>query len=309
MKNNGTSIRSILDGQRFSGIYYLQSSMGSISRMGKDYWKLGLSDHSGKIDVYFWGTPLEPPKTDAVLWISGQGRILGRQVICDVISILELSSWDGCPLLLAPSDIPLPDESALVSSLLDDIGNAELRRLVFQVISDRQFMIATLHAPGSLNHHHAYPGGLIRHTRETMEIVLAQSGNLQPIERDLLLVAAFLHDLGKAYEYNQYRRLTDRGTLLGHEVTLLEMLAPIMNSIWEINHPTRIALLHFLVAKPAPQWTGIRHPRSALVNILRFADKLSGEKDLEQRSYSGGQIGRILRSKVHKQTTEIALSC
>lgn len=283
MSCKGVDVCNINDEQPFRGVFRVEASSCNTSRIGRLYWKLCMHDYSGCIDAYYWDRADDAPKPGTVIWVSGQGRRFGSRQICDVISMIQLSTWEGCPLLLADPTVPFPNESEKTAMLLEQIDDIDLKGLAYKVLSDRQFMHEVLKAPGSLNHHHAYPGGLIRHTRETMQIVLAQAGGLKPIERDLLLVSAFLHDLGKAHEYSHRRRLTDRGSFLGHEVTLLEILAPIMNEFWDINHPTRIALLHFLVAKPAPQWTGIRHPRSGLINILRFADRLSGEMDMESR--------------------------
>jgi len=283
MNAKGATIAMVEDSTLFKGVFRLESALCSKSRLGKKYWKLQVSDCSGLLDAYYWGKPEIIPEPNSMVWLSGKGRCLGRKLICDVASMIGIASWDGCPLLLAPYDVPFPEESMVIANMLDMIEDKELKSICFRTLSERQMLISVLRAPGSLRHHHAYPGGLIRHTRETMEIVSKQATDLTSIEKDLLLTAAFLHDLGKAFEYKQ-QRMTDRGSLLGHEVTLLELLGPIMNDTWDMNHPTRLTLLHFLVAKPAPQWTGIRHPRSALVNILRFADKLSGEMDLQSKS-------------------------
>jgi len=297
MEEKGSLIRTAIDGETLKGVFYLQAALGSTTRSGTPYWKLQITDYSGCMDTYFWDQPTVAPQQGSVIWLSGQGRRLGSKLICDAISMLELSDWCGCPLLLAPPDTPFPEEAEKVSGLLSHIEDEELKAVCRKIVSNRQLLDSFLRAPGSLRHHHAYPGGLIRHTRETMEIVLNQAKELAPIEKDLLVAAAFLHDLGKAFEYNRFR-MSDRGTFLGHEVTLLELLAPIMDEVWELNHPTRIALLHFLVAKPAPQWTGIRHPRSALVNILRFADKLSGEMDIQ----SGTNAHNPVRSLLHRHS-------
>jgi len=285
----------IRNGEIFTGFYYIRSSVCNVSKFSKKYWKLNIEDYSGRMDAYFWSDQIDAPKPGETVWLSGKGRWLGNRLICDLIAILEVSNSEGSGLLLAPFNVPFPEESIQTAKLLDNIEEPSLKALIDRLLADRSFLTSLLTAPASLRHHHAYPGGLIRHTRETMAIVLANSGDLKPIERDILLSAAFLHDLGKAYEYGPNNRLTNRGDLLGHEVTLLEMIAPIMNSIWNINDPIRLALLHFLIAKPAPQWTGIRHPRTMLVNILRFADKSSAEADLENKKYSSSRFQAMLQ--------------
>jgi len=298
MSTKGTMIDRIRAGEPYQGVYHVKSCVSSTSSSGSRYTRFVLQDCTGSICAYYWNDLNTDIEAGSEVWVSGRGRTFGGRLISDITAIIEPLSWDGCPLLLASPNVPLPAESTKVALLLEQIQASSLKELSFRLMTERSFMRALLQAPASLRHHHAYPGGLIKHTRETMEIVLEQTKDLSPLERDLLLTAAFLHDLGKAYEYASYKTLTERGELLGHEVTLLEILSPLMNGIWTFNDPVRVALLHFLVAKPAPQWTGIRHPRSALINILRFADRLSAERDLEnsRRSNRIGALSMMARA-------------
>ena len=72
-------------------------------------------------------------------------------------------------------------------------------------------------APAGTKNHHAYHGGLLEHVVNLMEVVLRISPCYPQINRDLLLMGAFLHDMGKTEELQlrprpelQRRRPTDR---------------------------------------------------------------------------------------------------
>jgi len=303
MTGKEITVHQIKAEEAFNGFFYIRSAMANVSKFSRKYWKLNIEDYSGRIDAYFWDDMNDDLMAGEMVWLSGKGRMLGHRLICDLVAVMKVDPLGYSPLLLAPSNVPFPDESLRIERLLAHIEEPSLQRLIHNLLSDRTFLTGLLTSPASLKHHHAYPGGLIRHTRETMDIVLANSGVLKPIERDLLLAAAFLHDLGKAYEYTKNRRLSDRGDLLGHEVTLIEMVSPLMHDIWSMDDPIRLALLHFLVAKPAPQWTGIRHPRTHLVQILRFADKSSAEADLQKHLYKRNRFETVLQ---RNQVTQIS---
>ena len=81
-------------------------------------------------------------------------------------------------------------------------------------------------APAGTKNHHAYHGGLLEHVVNLMEVVLRVSPCYPQINRDLLLMGAFLHDLGKTDELSYDRGLSysDEGQLIGHLVMAVAML-------------------------------------------------------------------------------------
>ena len=81
-------------------------------------------------------------------------------------------------------------------------------------------------APAGTKNHHAYHGGLLEHVVNLMEVVLRVSPCYPQINRDLLLMGAFLHDLGKTEELSYDRGLSysDEGQLIGHLVMAVAML-------------------------------------------------------------------------------------
>ena len=83
-------------------------------------------------------------------------------------------------------------------------------------------------APAGTKNHHAYHGGLLEHVVNLMEVVLRVSPCYPQINRDLLLMGAFLHDLGKTEElsYDHGLSYSDEGQLIGHLVMAVGMLDP-----------------------------------------------------------------------------------
>jgi 3'-5' exoribonuclease len=81
-------------------------------------------------------------------------------------------------------------------------------------------------APAGTKNHHAYHGGLLEHIVSLMELVLRVAPCYPQLDRDMLLMGAFLHDLGKVDELSYDRGLayTDEGQLIGHLVMAVEML-------------------------------------------------------------------------------------
>ena len=81
-------------------------------------------------------------------------------------------------------------------------------------------------APCTRDGHHAYLGGLLEHTVAVGTLAL-ETCTLHPrLDRDLLLTAALVHDLGKTREftYGAEIGLTEEGRLLGHVELGLRLL-------------------------------------------------------------------------------------
>ncbi|RMG50011.1 MAG: HD domain-containing protein, partial [Gammaproteobacteria bacterium] len=234
-----------------------------------------LLDSSGTIELPLSdGTRLDSGR---LVWISSRPVQDGHRP--PIISALPVQKWSGNPFAFIEPDLPGYPSAKSLHDHIEHIADPEIRQLLYAFFGDRQLLRAFMKAPASIRHHHAWPGGLATHTLETLDMASRITTDLRQGESDLVTAACLLHDAGKAYEYTAGgTRLSRRGDLLGHEVTLLELLSPALDSIWERGHPKRLLLLHLLTAKPAPRWTGIRHPRTRLVSLVRFADQWSANR-------------------------------
>ena len=76
--------------------------------------------------------------------------------------------------------------------------------------------------------HHAYLGGLLEHTVAVATLALEVCTLHPRLDRDLLLAAALLHDLGRAREFTYGAEIarSEEGRLLGHVELTLRLLAP-----------------------------------------------------------------------------------
>ena len=152
--------------------------------------------------------------------------------------------------------------------------------------------------PSSVNGHHNSDNGNLRHVIEVAAMMREGCGRSSFTTTPLGILAAFLHDAGKADEYRLDQRgnwkLSDRGRLLGHKVTLIEWIAAAMAK-HRIVLPTShyMALLHCLTASQnAPEWLGIRKPAMLEALMLSDMDRLSGVGDLMGRCAVNDGWGR-----------------
>lgn len=146
--------------------------------------------------------------------------------------------------------------------------------------------------PSSMNGHHAEDNGNLRHAVEVAQMMLQFCQARKLANEGLGILAGFLHDAGKADEYRLSPagewKLTDRGKLLGHKVTVIEWIAE-AKAKYNLLMPTEhyMALLHCLTCSAgAPEWLGIRKPAMLEAILLSGMDRLSGTEDLMQRCSS-----------------------
>ena len=153
--------------------------------------------------------------------------------------------------------------------------------------------------PSSMIGHHSEPNGNLKHTIEVAEEMRQLCLTRNYANLDLGVLAAFLHDCGKADEYVSNGKsgwsMTDRGKLLGHKVSAFEWIVSAVTQ-WHILLPKDhyVGLLHILTAVPnAPDWMGLRAPVTPESLLLSMADRLSGHDSLMEQTVSPtGGFGR-----------------
>ena len=99
-----------------------------------------------------------------------------------------------------------------------------------------------------MKNHHAYIGGLLEHVVSLMEVVARMADCYPQVDADLLLMGAFLHDMGKIDElaYDRGFSYTDDGQLVGHVVMAMSMLE------------VKVAEAEKLSGEPIPEETVLR---------------------------------------------------
>jgi 3'-5' exoribonuclease len=110
-----------------------------------------------------------------------------------------------------------------------------------------------------VRNHHAYVGGLLEHVVNMMEVT-DRIGPLYPgVDRDLLMMGVFLHDIGKTRELSVSRAFayTDEGQLVGHIAIGIEMLGE--------------------KAARVPDLTGESFPRELLLRLKHMIASHHGE--------------------------------
>ncbi|HBE67251.1 MAG TPA: CMP-binding protein [Planctomycetaceae bacterium] len=205
-------------------IYRVADKQVRSNRQGNEYLLLQLMDRSGQISGLRWNVGQEIYETfqrGDYLRIAGATQLHNgmMQIIVQDFSLVTSDQVDA-------SHFSKRDEAqidALQSQLAEKLRSvkcAHLQRLVEDYLSDARLMEALSRAPAGIKTHHAYEGGLLRHVVDLLAMADAIAPSYPQLDRDLLIVGVFLHDLGKIEElsFDADLSYTDAGQLLGHLV-------------------------------------------------------------------------------------------
>lgn len=200
------------------------------NRNGNLYLQVELSDRSGSIGARLWNA------NESVYQSFDNGdyiRVIGTaqlfqgamQVIATKLHKVDPGNIDEADFTPLPA-VAVDQLVVRLGEILRAMDDTTLKTIAECFLIDEPFMAKLCMAPAGTKNHHAYHGGLLEHIVNLMEIVLRIAPCYPQIDRDLLLMGAFLHDLGKTSElcYRHGLTYSDEGQLIGHLVMAVEML-------------------------------------------------------------------------------------
>ena len=209
------------------GIYNLINPQIGTTRAGKPYLKCLLRDATGEIVCRKWTFDegaLADISATGFVWIAGHTQVYNDQIqlIIEDIRSVEVSDADLARLL--PTTVRDIDEMfAEVKEILGSLNHPAIKALAAEYLADETLMTSFRRAPAAVSMHHAWIGGLLEHTLQLLklaELMLPLYPPPSGLNRDIVLMGLFLHDLGKTAELTWEKGFdyTPDGNLIGHIV-------------------------------------------------------------------------------------------
>jgi 3'-5' exoribonuclease len=223
-------VNQIGENDKVDDIYRVCEKQLRPNKKGNLYLQFNLSDRTGVLNARFWNATVDQAEQfsngDYVRIEGMSQRYQGAiQLIVHKIAKADDSEIDVNDFVRS-GHIDVPLRRARLKELLRTITNPSLHNLADCFLLDDEFMSKFCIAPAGVKLHHAYRGGLLEHTTQMMELAIQISAIYPQLNRDLLLMGAFLHDVGKVNElaFDNEMRYTDAGQLLGHSLMGVEIL-------------------------------------------------------------------------------------
>ncbi len=264
------TVATLREGDVVAGVFACSRKERLLTRAGTPYLTVELRDRTGSIPARaFRDADLLAGRFERGDLVRVQGRVerYRDQLQLDLRTIVRAEGDEADPAGFLPvAHRDLDELEGFFEHLSRELYEPGLRALLERVLGDRPLRADLRRAPCSIparagaggtaragaGNHHAYLGGLLEHTVAVAALAL-EFCTLHPrLDRDLLLAAALLHDLGKTREFTFGAEIarSDEGRLLGHLELGLRLLAPRYPS--SLPAPRRLALEHCILAHHGP---------------------------------------------------------
>ncbi len=176
------------------------------------------------------------------------------------------------------------DEAELIASLrslVASVTDRDLARLLRRVFGDKEFFGRFRRCAGAQSYHHAYLGGLLEHTVAVAALCAHLVDQHPSANRDLLVAAALLHDIGKVdeLECDTSIEYTDEGRLLGHLVLGVQRIADAAARVGiDRRADVLVRLEHAVLSHHGElEWGSPKRPSTLEALLLHHADNLDAK--------------------------------
>jgi 3'-5' exoribonuclease len=223
-------INQLKENDKISEVYVISDKQLRPNKKGNLYLQFSLSDKTGSICGFIWdvnnASIFDFESGDYVRAEGTTQRFQGTlQFVGRSLKKVDADSVEPAEFFrLQLVDIPKMQDR--LRELLRTITDPYLRNLADCFAIDEEFISLFSKTPAGIKLHHAYPGGLLEHSLQMMETAVHIADLYPVLNRDLLLMGAFLHDIGKTKElaFGNEMYYTDQGQLLGHPFLGAEIL-------------------------------------------------------------------------------------
>ena len=257
-----------------TGLYRLRRPTRNHTQSGKPFISMTLEDQDGAIPAYLWQPgDMELPAELTCVLVKGQMRVRRDGMVADLDHLeTGLRRPEDIIRLIPRSLCPLPWLMPFLEALLGQLKTLALRQFLGDVLADDAIAFPFVSCPASLSYHHNYPGGLLRHSFECVQMV-ERYKEFASVKKELGMVAALFHDIGKVLTMTPQMRLTSLGRSIDHDKLTLEVLAPFLRRL-DQDWPEGASELRYLMTwRPGRRDPGI--PKTPLANAVLAADRVS----------------------------------
>lgn len=176
------------------------------------------------------------------------------------------------------------------------ITDVPLRRLVLTILEQKKTQLKRV--PATQKHFYPFAGGLLEHVLSVTHTCIhladkyvGRYPDLQPpINRDLVVAGAILHDIGRTVEFNEEIanvQPTVPGRLFGHLFLGRDLVRDTARELADVNPELMQLLEHIVITHLSlPEWGSPRLPLILECLIIHHADDLNAKLEMYARCLS-----------------------
>lgn len=293
-------IGNLREGDRTVDIYLCKQKQALRSKSGKNYFSMILQDKTGTIDAKIWDLSNGINHFDSMDYIQVEGEVTSYQGSLQLnvrrVRVAGESEYDPADYLPC-SRYPVADMYRELMRYIESVENPKMKALLRSFfVEDKELskVFSTHSAAKSV--HHGFVGGLLEHTLGVVRLCDFYCRQYPILNRDLLIGAAMLHDIGKTRELSAFPEndYTEDGQLLGHIVIGAEMVGERIRKIPGFPAKTANELKHCILAHHGEyEYGSPKRPAMIEAAALNFADntdaKLETMRELLENNNSDSE--------------------
>lgn len=281
------------------GIYLLTECAEKEGDSGQSRLQLMLEDATGRITAFSWPERRPyvrlPPVPSAVV-VQARVQIFDGKV---QFKLYSLDAIDADQVELGAALLPRRRCPEIAHAALDHLIALErdlpapLNGFLRQVLLDPDIGIPFLRCRASVRHHHAYPGGLLVHCTEQLDLAATIVRAALPYDvwaPHIARLGYLLHDIGKVRSVGETRR-AEHGLVLRHETLGSNLLEPHLR--WLDHRDTELAIgMRYVFEHLAWPSAMRRIPDYLVAEVVAMLDQWSAA------AHNGRDLQHLLRRGV-----------
>ena len=308
-------IEQLQDGENVSEVYLCKNKIVGKTKSGKSYYSLLLQDKTGSKDAKIWELNNGIGHFDSMNYVRVDGQITtfnnALQLNVKKIRIADEGEYaqdDYMPCTKKDVDEMFADLLKLVDSLEHSYYKTLLKSFF---VDDKETAAEFKRHSAAKSIHHGYIGGLLEHSLAVARMCDYYTTYYKRLNRDLLITAALLHDIGKIYELSGFPEndYTDAGQLLGHIVMGTMMIRDRIKDIPDFPAKAANELEHCILAHHGElEYGSPKKPALLEALALSFADNTDAKiqtfmEALDAKDESGWLgYNKMLESNIRRTT-------
>ena len=276
-------IDHFIEGGEFIGFYALKKC-GLKETDGMFRLELELSDRTGHIPAVAWNDAKELRESLDIGQVVKVKGIVGKyreklQGRIEKIRPAQDGEYD-LQSIIPSTPYNVDEMAARVDKLITSISDPHLKKLMDLIFSNPQFIKEYKHCPGGSKWHHNYLGGLLEHSLGVAELCDFLAGKHPELNRDLLIAAGLLHDVGKIKEFSVTAVIeySDEGRLEGHIVIGERFVRNMCERIDDFPANLKMLLSHLMLSHQG--FKAFSSPVEPMIPegfVLYYADELDSK--------------------------------
>lgn len=276
-------VNQFRSGQAVSDLFVLSDKTLGHKKDGAPYLNLTLSDKTGRIRGVVWDNVEHISSCAAAgdfVYVQGAVSEYRGDLQVVVKDVSKKSEGIDAADFLPATGRDTEQMFERLKTLGDTLESDSLRGLLDRFWQDSGFVSKFKKAPAAKKMHHAYIGGLLEHTLSLALLADRVAGHYSGIDRDLLIMGAILHDIGKIHEFTYDSRIdySDEGRLVNHIVIGIRMIEEKMGGTTSISESRALLLKHLVLSHHGSREFGSPEPPKTLEAVLlNYLDEIDSK--------------------------------